>query len=70
VEFADVVAGDTVVVAHICRKAHPHKAGLWFRRLQLVSSALFSIGHGLNDSQKVMGIIAAALIAAKGLGTG
>ena len=34
-----------------------------FKHLQLVSSALFSIGHGLNDSQKVMGIIAAALIA-------
>jgi len=32
--------------------------------LQLLSSALFSIGHGLNDSQKVMGIIGAALIAA------
>lgn len=40
--------------------------------LQLVSSAMFSIGHGLNDSQKVMGIIAAAMIAAhsEGLGMG
>lgn len=35
----------------------------WFRRLQLVSSAAFSIGHGGNDAQKVMGIITAALIA-------
>jgi PiT family inorganic phosphate transporter len=35
-----------------------------FKKLQLVSSGLFSIGHGLNDSQKVMGIIAAALYAA------
>ena len=35
----------------------------WFKRLQLVSSAAFSIGHGGNDAQKVMGIIAAALIA-------
>lgn len=45
---------------------------MWFKKLQLVSSALFSIGHGLNDSQKVMGIIAAALIAAhsEGLGMG
>ena len=34
-----------------------------FKRLQLVSSAAFSIGHGGNDAQKVMGIIAAALIA-------
>ncbi len=35
----------------------------WFKRLQLVSSAAFSIGHGGNDAQKVMGIITAALIA-------
>ena len=34
-----------------------------FKRLQLVSSAAFSIGHGGNDAQKVMGIIAAAMIA-------
>jgi len=37
----------------------------WFKRLQLVSSAAFSIGHGGNDAQKVMGIITAALIAGK-----
>lgn len=36
---------------------------VWFKRLQLVSSAAFSIGHGGNDAQKVMGIITAALIA-------
>jgi len=35
----------------------------WFKRLQLVSSAAFSIGHGGNDAQKVMGIITVALIA-------
>jgi PiT family inorganic phosphate transporter len=40
-----------------------HKANQWFKRLQLVSSAAFSIGHGGNDAQKVMGIITAALIA-------
>ncbi len=34
----------------------------WFRKFQLVSSAAFSLGHGGNDSQKVMGIIAAAII--------
>ena len=39
------------------------KAHAWFKRLQLVSSAAFSIGHGGNDAQKVMGIITAALIA-------
>jgi PiT family inorganic phosphate transporter len=40
-----------------------HKSHQWFKRLQLVSSAAFSIGHGGNDAQKVMGIITAALIA-------
>lgn len=53
----------TVLVQWISRKVNPHKANNWFKKLQLVSSALFSIGHGLNDSQKVMGIIAAALMA-------
>lgn len=38
---------------------------VWFKRMQLVSSAAFSIGHGGNDAQKVMGIITAALIAGK-----
>jgi PiT family inorganic phosphate transporter len=40
-----------------------HKANVWFKRLQLVSSAAFSLGHGGGDAQKVMGIITAALIA-------
>ncbi|OLY91329.1 inorganic phosphate transporter, PiT family [Cnuella takakiae] len=39
------------------------RANAWFKKLQLVSSAAFSIGHGGNDAQKVMGIITAALIA-------
>ena len=62
----------TLVVLHVCRKARPHVAEVWFKKLQLVSSALFSVGHGLNDSQKVMGIIAAAMIAghSQGLGLG
>ena len=54
----------TILIMNICKRANPHKAETWFKRLQLVSSGLFSIGHGLNDSQKVMGIIAAALFAA------
>ncbi len=52
----------TVIIMHICKKTTPHKADVWFRRLQLVSSALFSLGHGANDAQKVMGIIGAAVI--------
>ena len=67
-----IAFGFTLLVLYICRRAHPSTAELWFKKLQLVSSALFSVGHGLNDSQKVMGIIAAALIAAhsEGLGMG
>lgn len=53
----------TVLIMWICRKTTPHKADVWFRKLQLVSSALFSLGHGANDAQKVMGIIGAAVIA-------
>ena len=58
----------TLFVLYVCQKANPHKANWWFKRLQLVSSALFSIGHGLNDSQKVMGIIGAAVIVAGHMG--
>jgi PiT family inorganic phosphate transporter len=58
----------SILIEHICKKANPHRANHWFKRLQLVSSALFSVGHGMNDSQKVMGIIAAAMIAAHSLG--
>ena len=52
----------TILIVNICQKANPYKADSWFRRLQLVSSALFSLGHGGNDAQKVMGIIGAAII--------
>ena len=45
------------------------RANIWFKRLQLVSSAAFSIGHGGNDAQKVMGIITAALIASGSIDT-
>lgn len=52
----------TIIILIIAKRSHPAKATKWFKRLQLVSSALFSIGHGGSDSQKVMGIIAAAII--------
>lgn len=52
----------TVIIVNICRHANPSRADWWFKKLQLVSSALFSLGHGGNDAQKVMGIIAAAVI--------
>jgi len=40
-----------------------YRTGKMYKRLQLLSSAAFSIGHGGNDAQKVMGIITAALVA-------
>jgi len=45
-----------------------YRSNQWFRRMQLISSAAFSIGHGGNDAQKAMGIIAAAMIAAGQIG--
>src|ERR671913_523447 len=41
----------------------PGRVDHWFRRLQLVSAAAYSLGHGGNDAQKTMGIIAGALYA-------
>ena len=52
----------TVIIMNAFKKSNPSKAENWFKRLQLVSSAAFSLGHGANDAQKVMGIIAAAMI--------
>ncbi len=52
----------TILIVHLCKRSNPYKAENWFKRLQLVSSAAFSIGHGGNDAQKVMGIIGAAMI--------
>jgi len=46
----------------IVRSQRPLKVDRWFRRLQLFSAALFSLGHGTNDSQKGMGMITAALV--------
>ncbi|HXG18517.1 MAG TPA: inorganic phosphate transporter [Methylomirabilota bacterium] len=46
-----------VVVLNLCWQATPGRVDKYFRRLQLVSSALYSLGHGTNDAQKTMGII-------------
>ncbi len=53
----------TVILSYICQNFIPHKVDNVFRRLQLVSAAAYSLGHGTNDAQKSMGIIFAALIA-------
>jgi PiT family inorganic phosphate transporter len=47
----------------LCRAMPPSKVSHRFRKLQLVSAAAYSIGHGGNDAQKTMGIILAVLIA-------
>lgn len=52
----------SIILLWSCRKANPFKMNAWFKRVQLLSSALFSIGHGGNDAQKVMGIIAATMM--------
>ncbi len=51
-------------VSWVFFRSTPRGTDRWFRRLQLVSSALYSIGHGSNDAQKTMGIIWLLLIAA------
>ncbi len=53
-----------VAVAWICRRSSPHGVDSIFRRLQLVSAGLYSLGHGGNDAQKTIGIIWMLLIAA------
>jgi PiT family inorganic phosphate transporter len=53
-----------VAVMWICRRRTPRGVDKFFRRGQLVSAALFSLGHGGNDAQKTMGIIFFLLIAA------
>jgi inorganic phosphate transporter, PiT family len=53
----------TIAASWIVRRQRPRRVDRVFRRLQLLSAALFSLGHGTNDSQKGMGIITAALLA-------
>jgi len=53
-----------ILVSWIFFRSSPRRVDRWFRRLQLVSSALYSLGHGSNDAQKTMGIIWLILIAA------
>ena len=52
----------SVIVLNLCKNFSYSKVDKTFRRLQLVSSALYSVGHGSNDAQKSMGIIWVALI--------
>ncbi|MQR01527.1 inorganic phosphate transporter [Glaciimonas soli] len=53
-----------VLVSWIFVKSTPRKVDKWFRRLQLISASMYSLGHGGNDAQKTIGIIWMLLIAA------
>lgn len=53
----------SIILLNICRRSSPRKVDKTFRKLQLISAASYSLGHGANDAQKVMGIIYVALIA-------
>ncbi len=50
-----------VAVHWIARRATPARVDRTFRRLQLISAAFYSLGHGTNDAQKTMGVIAVVL---------
>ena len=56
--------GMMVAVSWIFRRKAPRQVDKLFRRLQLVSAAAYSLGHGGNDAQKTMGIVAGALYTA------
>jgi len=53
-----------VAVSWLCVRSTPARVDRWFRRLQLASASLYSLGHGGNDAQKTIGIIWMLLIAA------
>ena len=57
-----------IAVMWLCRKTTPQRVDRLFRKGQLISAALFSLGHGGNDAQKTMGIILVLLIGASGGG--
>jgi PiT family inorganic phosphate transporter len=61
-----LVAGLTLMtgIFWLFRWTPPSRVDRWFRRLQLLSAAFFSLNHGANDAQKTMGIIAGILFAA------
>jgi PiT family inorganic phosphate transporter len=59
-----------MLVLWLFRDKAPQRVDAWFRKLQLLSAAAYSIGHGSNDAQKTMGIIAAALFSANYMSAG
>src|SRR5207244_12301322 len=65
-----MVLGFALMVATlwIFRRVRPSRVDKLFRRLQLISAAFYSLGHGTNDAQKTMGIIAILLFSSGYLG--
>lgn len=59
----------TLIIINLSKNSRPRIAEKWFKFLQLISSAALSFAHGGNDAQKVMGIIATALIAQNVIGS-
>jgi PiT family inorganic phosphate transporter len=57
--------GMMVLVYWLFRDAFPHRVDRYFRKLQLVSAAFYSLGHGGNDAQKTIGMIAVLLFSYK-----
>lgn len=53
-----------IAVFWLLRNKAPQRIDAWFRKLQLLSAAAYSLGHGGNDAQKTMGIVASALYGA------
>ncbi|NTV80763.1 MAG: inorganic phosphate transporter [Candidatus Aminicenantes bacterium] len=52
----------------LCRNSNLRQVDVWFRRLQLVSAAFYSLSHGTNDAQKTMGVVAVLLYSTGYLG--
>jgi inorganic phosphate transporter, PiT family len=64
--IAGLILGFSFMVAvfWMLRNKPPQRIDAWFRKLQLLSAAAYSLGHGGNDAQKTMGIVASALYGA------
>lgn len=58
-----------LLTARLFFYSNPHRVEGWFRKLQFLSSAFISLGHGSNDAQKTMGIIAILLYSSGALGS-
>ena len=54
-----------VAVGWTFRRVRPQQIDTWFRKLQLISAAAYSLGHGTNDAQKTMGIVVGLLFSAQ-----